>query len=270
MNKKDVFEAWAPSGARWSGWVKPVLFATLSESNMLDREAEPDIELELSPALTAPGVALVVDLPGEDSVLVGLALAKRGIRPVPLFNALPGFERSLVDVDGIQRALVASAKLLRSFSVAADAPPAFLLDALRRVARYQRRTAEPPRERWAWERWEKVERWRERYFDNRSVSFSTDFPSGDTLRAQGIVRVVLLRRWYLVVPGDLVATLAAWHRVGLAIEIHDVESERSPKAWIPPRLLWLRRLWFYVLVPLLLKRDKSGAFGGLLPPASAG
>jgi len=280
MNKKDVFDAWAPSGACWSDWVKPVLFASLPENDVEPREAELDIEREISPTWTAPGVALVLDLPGDDSVEVGLALAKHGIRPVPLFNALPGFPNSLVDVDRIQSALVASAQALRNMALAADAPPAFLLDSLRRARRPRRREDGPrdgrddydpwrafrPRDQ---QRWENRDRWQERYFDNRSVSFTTDFPSGTTLCARGIRQLILVRRWSLQVPGDLVATLAGWHRAGLTIEIQDIGAEHVSVPWVPPRLLWLHRLWFQVLIPLLLMRDRTGAFGGYLPPASS-
>ncbi|HYQ42960.1 MAG TPA: hypothetical protein VER11_13360 [Polyangiaceae bacterium] len=268
MNKKDVFDAWAPSGARWSNWVKPVLFASLAESDVEGPGAEPEIELELSPTWTSPGVALIVDLPGEQSVQAGLALAKLGMRPVPLFNALPGFACAFVDVRSIQRALVASANLLRSMSLPADAPPAFLLDSLRRAVRRavrRQRQLEARERREDWSRHQN--RAGEWYFDNRSLSFSTDFPSGATLREHGVERIILIR-WHQVVPGDLVATLAAWHRAGLTIEIHDAASERAPLVWEPPRWLWLRRLWFEVVVPLGLWRDKSGAFGGHVPPAS--
>src|SRR6188768_3038034 len=137
MRKEEVFEAWAPNGARWSDWAKPVLFATLPESDANSSESESSIDIELSSACTAPGVALVVDLPGEESVAVGLALARRGMRPVPLFNALPGGTNALVDVGGIQRALVASASALLRADLDPDAPPAFLLDSLRRVPRRQ-------------------------------------------------------------------------------------------------------------------------------------
>jgi hypothetical protein len=250
MNKNAVFEAWAPSGARWSDWVKPVLFATLPEDIADDAESEPGIDFELTPAFSAPGVALVIDLPREDSVAVGLALALRGIRPVPLFNALPGGASSLVDVSGIQRALVASAGALRRAALAPDAPPAFLLDALRRE--------------WRRALSERI------CFDNRSISVVADFPSADTLRKRGISRVLLIRRWYLLVPGDLVGTLAAWHAAGLAIELHDVASERAPEAWSPPRLLWLHRFWFQSVLPRLLFRDDSGAFGALKRAPGAG
>ena len=58
-------------------------------------------------------VAVVLDLPGADGVWTGVALAARGYRPVPLYNAVPGPTTgvwigafaSLVDVAPILAAL---------------------------------------------------------------------------------------------------------------------------------------------------------------------
>src|SRR5580765_130756 len=88
MNKVEVFSTWAPENSIWSPWAKPVLFAHL------------DSALSYIPVAGAPGdvswspppderVAIVLDLPGAEGVIIGLALAVRGYRPVPLYNALP-------------------------------------------------------------------------------------------------------------------------------------------------------------------------------------
>ena len=77
--------------------------------------------------------ALIVDLPGESGVLEGLALAKMGYRPVPLYNGVYGPNRSsmVIDVAPIANALFLGADDLVSMSIRADAPPVFLLDANR-------------------------------------------------------------------------------------------------------------------------------------------
>jgi hypothetical protein len=243
VNCDDVFEVWAPSDACWSAWAKPVLFATMPDGELQSAEPAPSFEFDWASGTTAPNTAWVVDLPGKDSVAFGLALAARGIRPVPLFNALPGGETGLVDVDGIQDALIAGVGALRAAGLALDAPPAFLLDALRR-ARPSRLPVH-------------------RFFDNRSLSFSTDFPSASALQAAGIQRVVLIRRGHLPVSSDLIETFAAFHAGGLAIEVLDAAAERPPLAWSPPSLLWLHRFWHRTLAALALERDDdSGAFGG--------
>src|SRR4051812_15946581 len=107
MDRKELFACWAPARARWSPWVKPVLFAHAQRA--AEKFVLPELELRpesvLIPAATVerqtadhpyraprvPGdVGVVVDLPGIASVGAGLALATLGFRPVPLFNAVPG------------------------------------------------------------------------------------------------------------------------------------------------------------------------------------
>jgi len=206
-------------------------------------EAAPSFDFDLAPAITTPRTALVVDLPGKDSVAFGLALAARGIRPVPLFNALPGGQAGLVDVESIQDALIAGVDALNAAALTPDAAPAFLLDALRRA----RPTRIPLH----------------RFFDNRSLSFSTDFPSAGALKKAGIERAVLVHRFHLPVPNDLFETFAAWHAAGIAIEIHDAAGEHPPTVWTPPSLIWLYRFWHRALAALALERDDDfGPFGG--------
>src|SRR5262249_18281438 len=87
MNREEVFECWAPTGAMWSGWVKPVLFAHLPRPLPSPPEFQPP-DLSWVPP-EAERVALVIDVAGSESAEIGLALAGRGYRPVPLFNACP-------------------------------------------------------------------------------------------------------------------------------------------------------------------------------------
>src|SRR5881394_3940880 len=88
MNKDEVFSIWAPDGSLWSRWAKPVLFAYLDAGPSQTPVSEATIDVSWSPA---PGgnVALVIDLPGAKGVWYGVALAERGYRPVPLYNAVP-------------------------------------------------------------------------------------------------------------------------------------------------------------------------------------
>src|SRR4051795_11706812 len=74
MDKHELFESWVRSTWTWSNWAKPVLFARWN------RTAQP-----LIPAVTLPDVswvppverstAIVIDLLGAQSVMMGLALA---------------------------------------------------------------------------------------------------------------------------------------------------------------------------------------------------
>src|SRR5436309_3420802 len=133
MDKQRLFQIWASDDSPWSDWAKPVLFAhwTGAEPPAWDAPPEPDVA-HLPPADGSSGV--VVDLEGLQSIAVGIALAKRGYRPVPLFNACPppAGVPAVVDVWPMLWALAAKAPELAAIPLAADAPPAFLLDAGRR------------------------------------------------------------------------------------------------------------------------------------------
>ena len=127
----DSFAVWAPDTVFWSQWAKPVVFASSSGLS-----TEPTVVV---PELTTPGIpgvfdqsAIVVDLPGGQSVLTGLALAARGFRPVPLFNGTSG-PNPIVPMQPIENALGAGVEVLRRLAIAPDASPAFLLDADRRT-----------------------------------------------------------------------------------------------------------------------------------------
>ena len=90
-NREDIFEMWASPGSIWSLWVRPVLFAQMAERPLgVTAETTPLIEVSWVPRVgdaAAEPTALVLDLPGEEAVRMGVALAVRGYRPVPLFNA---------------------------------------------------------------------------------------------------------------------------------------------------------------------------------------
>lgn len=231
--RAEIFDRWAPANSPWSAWAKPVLFAELP-----DATAESVAQNSLAFDVPAPGrVALLVNLTGPKSVFTGLGLAARGFRPVPLFNALPGGARSLVNVESIQSALVACADALEACALPEHAPPAFLLDAARGSSRLRVQTG---------------------CFDNRSVVFGSDFPSGARLLDAGIERVLLLVEATRQTPADLVPTLVAWRNAGLRIEVRDIESGEPPlECRLPKSAFWyrLRYAWH------AMARNSNGEFG---------
>src|ERR1051325_4848910 len=113
MTREECFAIWAPSGVVWSQWAKPVLFVGLEP---LPDRPDPDLVDWTVPGLErvpAPrDEAIVVDLPGVDAVRAGVALARLGYRPVPLFNATDG-PNAVLDLPGVDavRAGVALARL---------------------------------------------------------------------------------------------------------------------------------------------------------------
>jgi len=229
--RKQLFETWAPAESTWSPWVKPVLFATRG---------------------------VVVDLPGANAVNTGLELARRGWRPVPLFNAVPypilgGAPTQgvvAVNVQEISSALDAAADELRQLALDGPAPPAFLLDSRRRG------THEPS----------------SGDFDNRSISFPSDFPSARFLKEHGIESMTLIQSSALGTQpqADLAHTLRRWQEGGIVLELVHPEpnSAISPLSVEPPSNF--KAFWYRFTALLGLQPTTLGGYGGMIGSAGTG
>ena len=286
MNSEEAFAIWAPAAGPWSPWAKPILFA-----NESDWESRGDPELPEVPEPTwleqptlsrgyreeAPqrsadlSTAMVLDLPGSEAVPWALAFARKGWRPVPLYNAVPGgftapapaaptttdalstpmvFAGSaLIDVSVIVRAMRRATPILRDLAIATDRPPVFLLDADRRVG-----VGMPFPGR----------------FDNRSISLPTDFPSAVRLRSRGIERVLLVQRVGTEPQEDLAHTLLAWQEGGLSILVKPLARDDQPQPIQVTRPSMFRVMWYRFLATAGLKRSPLGGFGRTIPVPSAG
>jgi hypothetical protein len=281
LSREEVFEAWAPPGGAWSDWAKPIAFAHLADDPAPAPEPPASVLPDLSwvpPA--SQNVALVLDLPGELEVWCGLALAEaRGYRPVPLYNAAPGPAPAaapppaagpppgpapaaatappgppvpvgaVVEVWPVLSALDAAAPRMQALALPPDAPPAFLLDANRRGGGVEPLDGQ---------------------FDNRSVSFTTDFPSGNLLAHRGIRRAIVLQQWGTNPQADLSHTLRLWQDAGIAIEVKSLESAGPPVPVTIAPTSRLAELWNRFLVTLRLRRNPLGGFGGVMPEPSSG
>jgi hypothetical protein len=213
---------------------------------------------------------LVIDLPGVQSVGLAQTLLHAGYRPIPLFNAVPGpsgvgggeqgdVARTVVDVYPIIDALeLATARVREQLEhLPTTAPPAFLLDAARRLGN-------PPRPG---------------DFDNRSVSLPTDFPSASFLQSRGVTHaLVVLEAYGRTITGhqpatDLAHTLVRWQAAGItilscAVDEHWVSSR--PRSVEVARPTWFGAIWHNALSMIGLRRNPLGGFGGTLPVPSAG
>jgi hypothetical protein len=206
--------------------------------------------------------ALVLDLPGDEGVVLGLSAARTGYRPVPLYNAIPlqiasltlthgdlqysptAATRVAVDVAPIAGALRQGTEMLRQLSLPADAPPVFMLDANRRGGLW---IPSPGA------------------FDNRSVSFTTDFPSATFLRASGISKAVLVQQTGNQPQSDLAHTLRRWQEGGILIEIKALDQPGSPVPCTiekPSRFGWFMHRF---LAAFGLRPSPLGGFGGEVP-----
>jgi hypothetical protein len=261
MNKDEIFAAWAPEASPWSTWTKPVLFAHLDSWDVPPGMPAPPDNVNWCPP-KEDHVVVVVDLPGAEGALMGIALAERGYRPVPLYSAIPlpagraildplsGRNVAAVDVLPIIAVLQEGAKRLVQLPLASDAPPAFLLDGNRQGARYRMAAGE---------------------FDNRSICFTTDFPSANFLQAHGFRRALLVQKGGLEPQPDLAHVLRRWEDGGVAPEVVRVDDIPAKAARLAvPRPAWYGAMFQRALAAVGLRRAFGGGFGAWIPDHSAG
>lgn len=256
MNKEEIFAAWAPEASLWSRWAKPVLFAHLSPAALPGPVPEtlPDLGWLADPSeLTA----VILDLPGAEGVSTAVALAERGYRPVPLYNAVPrpaeglmsGSSVAAVDLWPVMIALVRGAEQLARLEISPAAPPVFLLDAKRHGLGREMQPGE---------------------FDNRSICFTTDFPSANFLLAQGIRRAVLVQESGLEPRSDLAHILRRWQDGGIALEGVELDFPARPVPFQVARPTWYGAMFQRALAALGLHRAAGGGFGAWMRESSFG
>ncbi len=191
-------------------------------------------------------VFFVIDLPGRESVWMGLALAGSGFRPVPLYNACCG-PNEVIDQGPIMQALLRGTAYLSDLALANDAPPVFLLDANRMRPN---RALTPGA------------------FDNRWQIFPQDFPSAGFLTGNGFTRVVLVVRDDSGAAPDLTHVLRRWKEAGIAIEMKDMANSLLPEPIRVTKPPWYRSVWQRLQVLVGLRPAWQGGFGSVIPEPS--
>jgi len=221
MTGKEVFQIWAPTGAKWADWVRPVLFVACDQSNPPNTAANftiPEIyylnELENH-------TAVFLDLPSHAGVKEGLALAALGWRPIPLYNGVNGQRgaMALVNNQAIESALIQGADKLKELTIAPDAPPAFLLDS-NRTNRSRISVS---------------------VFDNSWDLYSQDIPSAKYFLENGITRIMVRGQ---AIQKDLAKILYEFQKKGLTILFtNGYEKAKEVSVKKPPeKTLSLRNL----------------------------
>lgn len=263
MRREDLFDMWAPADGAWSLWAKPVLFAELPGELLAIPDSpvaagEEPYRLAADPAQSAPeldvawvppageGAALVIDLPGEKAVRLALAVAHRGYRPVPLFNAC-ATSHAFLDQRTMMRALVEGAPILKRLGLPPDAPPAFLLDCRRMDARAPTVPGT---------------------YDNRWCVFPQDFPSFRALSSRGIRQVLLALYKNRNVQEDLAHVLLRWEEGGIELRL---KRDGSPPAPLEvPRPGKFGSTWHRAIVLGGLSPSPTQGFGDVVPAPSRG
>ena len=133
MTGIDIFKIWAPLGAKWIDWVRPVPFIAINNSFKAYEFGDftiPNINYinELH-----TDTAIIVDLPGNDSIKEGLGLAKLGFRPIPIYNGTNEQKGAMATVNNhaIEIGLIKGSLELEKIKISNNAPPTFLLDSNR-------------------------------------------------------------------------------------------------------------------------------------------
>jgi hypothetical protein len=267
MKPEEVYLAWAPPDSIWSPWAIPVPFAQIVCVPLETEKELAGVDDLANGLVLEADLVFVVDLPGADAIRLGLGLALRGFRPVPVIDGSPGPDilgtsqsmfavspavtssaSTAVDMRQTMRWLCIGAVVLPTLKIAANAAPVFLLDALRLG-----RTPTVGTE----------------VFDNRWKTFPQDFPSAGLLKEHGIRRALLIQDIVRQPNEDLAHVLLRWQEAGISIHAARAEHLNASESIRVNRPTRFRALWHWALALIGLSRAASGGFGAW-PQGSGG
>lgn len=234
MDNITTYKIWAPNNAMWTEWAKPAMFSK-SDINYIGSFTCEDINWIDKTSNTI----IIVDLKGANSVIEGIALARKGFRPVPLYNGVKGPIGALVNAIDLERALYWGAEMLQNIKLKDDANPVFLLDSNR-----MNENKYPGA------------------YDNRWCIFPQDMPSADYLINKGINKIIVRAE---SIQNDLSHVLCRYQEKGIQIMISDGEKVRNIEVTKPSRY---KSFVYRMKVILGLRRNSAGGFGGYVPDPS--
>ena len=171
MRGKEIYKIYAPNGAKWTDWVRPVPFVAIDTYNR-----KPIADWMERKAMFLKNyqqdTAIFVDLPGKESIELSIDLAYKGYRPIPIFNGTdeqPG-SQATTDTYLIESCLINGSEKLKNIKLDNNANPAFLLDSYR-TNRY---------------------RAKESVFDNSWDLYKQDIPSAEYFKQNGITKIIIV------------------------------------------------------------------------------
>lgn len=197
MLGKEIYKIYAPCGAKWTNWIRPVPFVAIDTygrkpiTNWVDR----------APVFIAkylPDTAIFIDLPGKESIELGVGLASLGFRPIPLFNGTveQSGAQAISNSDLIERCLINGAEKLKNILLEKDSNPAFLLDSFR-TNRY---------------------RANETIFDNSWDLYKQDIPTANYFKENGIFKIIVVGNY---IQRDLRKIFFEFQNVGIKFYLTD-------------------------------------------------
>lgn len=171
MRGKEIYKIYAPNGAKWTDWVRPVPFVAIDTYNR-----KPIADWMERKAMFLKNyqqdTAIFVDLPGKESIELSIDLAYKGYRPIPIFNGTdeqPG-SQATTNTYLIESCLINGSEKLKNIKLDNNANPAFLLDSYR-TNRY---------------------RAKESIFDNSWDLYKQDIPSAEYFKQNGKTKIIIV------------------------------------------------------------------------------
>ena len=197
MKGKEIYKIYAPNGAKWIDWVRPVPFVAIDTynrkpiANFLDREA-------MFLKKYQQDTAIFIDLPGKESIELGIGLAHMGYRPIPVFNGTDEQQGAQATTNTylIESCLINGSQKLKNIKLKNDANPTFLLDS-HRTNRY---------------------RAKESIFDNSWDLYKQDIPSAEYFKQNGITKIIVVGE---TIQRDLKKIFLKFQEKGIEIYITD-------------------------------------------------
>lgn len=197
MRGKEIYKIYAPNGAKWTDWVRPVPFVAIDTYNR-----KPIADWMERKAMFLKNyqqdTAIFVDLPGKESIELSIDLAYKGYRPIPIFNGTdeqPG-SQATTNTYLIESCLINGSEKLKNIKLDNNANPAFLLDSYR-TNRY---------------------RAKESVFDNSWDLYKQDIPSAEYFKQNGITKIIIVGD---VIQRDLKKIFLKFQEKGIDIYLTD-------------------------------------------------
>ena len=203
MRGKEIYKIYAPNGTKWIDWVRPVSFVAIDTYNRkpivdwLDRKA-------MFLKKYQQDTAIFIDLPGKESIELGIGLAHMGYRPIPVFNGTDEQQGSQATTNTylIESCLINGSQKLKNIKLKNDANPLFLLDSYR-TNRY---------------------RAKESIFDNSWDLYKQDIPSAEYFKQNGITKIIVVGN---TIQRDLKKIFLKFQEKG--IDIYITEGYKLPQ-----------------------------------------
>ena len=171
MTGKDIYKIWAPVNKKWVDWIRPVPFIMIDENYKVEEYCNlKEYKINYLEKYEN-NIAIIVDLPGLESINEGISLARLGFRPVPVYNGVVEQKDSKAVTNNyiIGEGLIWGAEKLKQIEILDDAAPAFLVDS-NRMNRFKMDDS---------------------YFDNSWDLYYQDVPSSEYFLKNNINKIII-------------------------------------------------------------------------------